>query len=77
MSRVLPFAAAQPKLSEIVAGMVPGDELVLTANGEPVAIVTRPQRATWPSLPGTAKDRYFWMALDFDAPLADFSEYME
>jgi antitoxin (DNA-binding transcriptional repressor) of toxin-antitoxin stability system len=42
MSRTLPLVAAQPKLSELVAGMVPGEELVLTANGEPVAIVIHP-----------------------------------
>jgi hypothetical protein len=32
---------------------------------------------SWPSQPGTAKDRSFWMAPDFDAPLEDFAEYME
>ena len=26
---------------------------------------------------GTAKDRILWMAEDFNAPLDDFSEYME
>jgi len=57
--------------------MVPGEELVLTANGEPVAIVIRPPRTSWPCQPGTAKDRSFWMAPDFDAPLEDFKEYME
>ena len=62
---------------EIVAGMVPGEELVLTADGVPVAIVTRPPRTSWPCQPGTAKDRSFWMAPDFDAPLEDFAEYME
>src|SRR3954454_5245302 len=77
MSRTLPLSAAQPKLAELVAGMIPGEELVLTTNGEPVAIVTRPQRTSWPCQPGTAKDRSFWMAPDFDAPLEDFAEYME
>jgi antitoxin (DNA-binding transcriptional repressor) of toxin-antitoxin stability system len=77
MSRTLPLAAAQPKLSEIVSGMVPGEELVLTTDGEPVAVVTRMSRTSWPSEPGSAKDRSFWMAPDFDAPLEDFAEYME
>lgn len=76
MSRTLPLGAAQPKLAEIVAGMTPGEELVLTADGEAVAVVTRPSRTSWPSQPGTAKDRTFWMAPDFDAPLEDFAEYM-
>lgn len=77
MPRTLPLAAAQSKLAELVAGMIPGEELVLTSEGEPVAIVTRPPRKSWPSEPGTARDRSFWMAPDFDAPLEDFAEYME
>lgn len=77
MSRMLPLSAAQSNLPEIVAGMVPGEELVLTADGEPVAIVIRPPRTSWPCQPGTARDRSFWMAPDFDAPLEDFAEYME
>ncbi len=77
MPRTLPLAAAQTSPSEIVSGMVPGEELVLTSDGEPVAIVTRPPRTSWPCQPGTAKDRSFWIAPDFDAPLDDFAEYME
>lgn len=77
MSRTLPLAAVQPKLPEIVAAMVPGEELVLTSDGEPVAIMTRPPRKSWPCQPGSARDRTFWMARDFDAPLEDFEEPME
>ncbi len=77
MPRTLPLDAAQSHLQQLVAGMVPGEELVLTAEGEPVALVTRPPRSSWPSQPGTAKDRSFWMAPDFDAPLEDFAEYVE
>jgi antitoxin (DNA-binding transcriptional repressor) of toxin-antitoxin stability system len=69
--------AAQAKLGEIVAGMTPGDELVLTADGRPVAVVTKPPRTSWPCQPGSATDRAFWMAPDFNAPLDDFAEYME
>jgi antitoxin (DNA-binding transcriptional repressor) of toxin-antitoxin stability system len=77
MPRALPLAAAQSILAELVAGMVPGEELVLTSEGEPVAIVTRIPRKSWPSEPGTARDRSFWMAPEFDAPLEDFAGYME
>lgn len=77
MSKSLPLVDAQPRLAELVAGMVPGEELVLTADNEPVAVVTRPPRTSWPCSPGSAKDRAFWMAPDFDAPLEDFAEYME
>ncbi|MCI0458821.1 MAG: DUF2281 domain-containing protein [Gemmataceae bacterium] len=73
----MPFDAAEGSLRQLVEGMVPGEELVLTAQGEPIAIVTRPPRTSWPCQPGTAKDRSFWMAPDFNAPLEDFAEYME
>lgn len=77
MSRTLPFDAAQGQLRELVENLVPGEELVLTAEGEPIAIVTRPPRTSWPCQPGTAKGTKHWMAPDFDAPLEDFAEYME
>ena len=57
-------------------GWFPGEELVLTVQGETKAIVTRPSR-TSSRQPGTAKDAKHWMAPDFDAPLEDFAEYME
>jgi hypothetical protein len=77
MPRKLPFDAAIASLHQLVEGMVPGEELVLTDRGEPKAIVTRPARTSWPCQPGTAKDTKHWMAPDFDAPLEDFAEYME
>jgi antitoxin (DNA-binding transcriptional repressor) of toxin-antitoxin stability system len=63
MPRTLPIAAAESKMSEIVAGMVPGEELVLTTDGEPVAIVTRPARSSWPCQPGTA---FEWLPISDD-----------
>jgi antitoxin (DNA-binding transcriptional repressor) of toxin-antitoxin stability system len=77
MPRALPLIAVQPKLTELVQGMIPGEEVVLTTEGEPTVVLTRLQRTSWPSPPGTAKDRSFWMAPDFDAPLEDIAEYME
>ncbi len=77
MPRTIPLSVAQPRLSEIVAGMVPGEELILTTDEVPVAIVTRPLPTSWPSEPGTAKDRSFWMSPDFDAPLEDYAESFE
>jgi antitoxin (DNA-binding transcriptional repressor) of toxin-antitoxin stability system len=76
-SRTLPLSAVTTKLPELLDGMAGGEELVLTTDGVPVAVVTRLERTSWPSMPGTAKDRSFWMAPDFDASLEDFAEYME
>lgn len=77
ITRTFPLAAERAKLFELVAGMAAGEEIILTQVGEPVAVVKRIERKSWPSVPGTAKDRSFWMAPDFDAPLEDFAEYME
>ena len=77
MPRKIPFDVAVASLHQLLEGMVPGEELVLTEQGEPKAIVTKPSRTTWPSEPGSAKDTKHWMAPDFDAPLEDFADYME
>ena len=77
MPKTFPIALVQPHLSNMVAAMVPGEELVLTENGETVALITRPPRTSWPCQPGTASERTFWMSPDFDAPLEEFAEYME
>jgi hypothetical protein len=69
MPRALPFDSAKGSLRELVEGMVPGEELVLTTQDEPLAIVTRAPRTSWPCQPGTAKDTKHWMAPDFNAPL--------
>ena len=77
ITRSLPLTAASPKLAELVAGMTAGEELLLTANGTPIAVIRKADATSWPSVPGVAKDRSFWMAPDFDAPLEDFTDYME
>ena len=77
MPRKIPFDVAVASLHQLVEGMVPGEELVLTEQGEPKAIVTKPSRTTWPCEPGSAKDTKHWMAPEFDAPLEDFADYME
>ena len=77
MPRTLPFDSVKSHLRELIEGMIPSEELVLTMQGEPVAVVTRLPRSSWPCQPGSAKDTKHWMAPDFDAPLVDFGEYME
>ena len=82
---------AQVKLSELVAGLAPGDELAITRSGRVVArIVGEDQGAakapaatdeegqprSWPSKAGSGKTEGFWMAPDFDEPLEEFREYM-
>lgn len=68
---------AKAHLREIIAGLNPGEPLVIVQDGEPVATVIRRQAQRWPCKAGSAKDTRHWMAPDFDAPLEDFREYME
>ena len=68
---------AQAHLPQIIVGLNPGESLVITQNGEPVATLARTQAKRWPSKAGSAKDTAHWMAPDFDAPLEEFREYME
>jgi prevent-host-death family protein len=69
---------AQNRLSDLVHGLSPDDEVVITENGEPVAKLARVDpKMSWPCKAGSAKGTIHWMAPDFDAPLEDFKEYME
>ncbi len=64
-------------LSELIHQLIPGEEVVITENNQPVARLT----AATPSRPvrklGTLKGTVLYMAPDFDTPLEDFKEYME
>ena len=68
---------AQAHLQQIIAGLNPGEPLVITQNGEPVATLARTRPNQWPCRAGSAKDTAHWMAPDFDAPLEEFRESME
>jgi antitoxin (DNA-binding transcriptional repressor) of toxin-antitoxin stability system len=68
---------AQAHLREIVAGLRPGEEVVLTDNGQPLAKLVKIERTSWPCKAGSAKDKILYIAPDFDAPLEAFKEYME
>ena len=68
---------AQTRLREVLAGLQPGEEVVLTDNGQPLARLVKTVRTSWPCKAGSAKDKIHWMAPDFNAPLDEFKEYME
>lgn len=56
MPRFFPFDQAAGALHELVEGLVPGEELVLTDKGKPKVIVTKPSGSSWPCEPGSAKN---------------------
>jgi antitoxin (DNA-binding transcriptional repressor) of toxin-antitoxin stability system len=68
---------AKAHLREIIAGLNPGEQLVIVESGKPIATLTRRRPQQWPCKAGSAKNTKYWMAPDFDAPLEDFREYME
>ena len=68
---------AQAQLPKLLAQLQPGEELTITTQGQPLAQVKKAQRNSWPCQAGCYRKTDFFMAPDFDAPLADFQEYME
>jgi antitoxin (DNA-binding transcriptional repressor) of toxin-antitoxin stability system len=68
---------AQAMLPQLIEGMNPGEEVVITKAGQPWAHVKKTERTSWPCKAGSYRKAEFWMAPDFDAPLDDFKEYME
>ena len=69
---------AQVHLGELIAGLQPGEEILITSAEKPVARLIAEQKPA-PQLrrPGTLRGTILYIAPDFDAPLEDFKEYME
>jgi antitoxin (DNA-binding transcriptional repressor) of toxin-antitoxin stability system len=76
----VPLEEAASRLSELIHGLSPGEELVITENDQPVARLT-PAKSEEKEKPtrklGTLKGTVLYMADDFDAPLDEFKEYMQ
>ncbi len=70
---------AESNLSELVRELQPGDEVILTDNGRPVARLgwAKGERPKQPRQPGTLRGTVTYMAPDFDEPLDDFRESMQ
>jgi antitoxin (DNA-binding transcriptional repressor) of toxin-antitoxin stability system len=68
----------QARLPQILDALAPGEEVVITRAGQPVARLTRPtDMPKGVPIFGRGKGTVLYMAPDFDAPLEDFKEYME
>jgi prevent-host-death family protein len=68
---------AQANLANLIHGMTPGDELVITENNQPVARLVPTAPAGAARQLGSMRGSVLYMAPDFDAPLDDFKEYMQ
>ena len=77
MSATVTIEEAQAHLAELVSRLAPGEEVVITANEQPVAkLMGQPTRALQPRQPGRAKGKLIILA-DDEEHLEDFKEYME
>jgi antitoxin (DNA-binding transcriptional repressor) of toxin-antitoxin stability system len=75
MSRIT-VDEAQARLPQLLEQLQPGEEITITEHGQPLALVKKVERGSWPCQAGSARGK-IRMAPDFDAPLDDFKEYME
>lgn len=76
MSTSVTLEEAQFRLKELIAGLAPGQEIVITENQQRVAklVGERVARPTRPA-PGLGKGSILYMAPDFDDPLEEFEEH--
>jgi prevent-host-death family protein len=67
---------AQAKLPDLIDRLVPGEELIITRNNQPVAkLVGQQQPVRKPRQPGNCKGM-LTIVSDDDEHLQDFAEYM-
>ncbi len=66
---------AQAKLPDLIHNLKPGDELVITENNQPVAVLVASRLSQPRPQPGRAKGMLTILAED-DEHLEDFKEYM-
>ena len=69
------LADAQAGLANLVHGLQPGEEILLTENDQPVAKILPAVPRRLPIL-GAMAGSVLYMAEDFDATLEDFKDYM-
>jgi prevent-host-death family protein len=69
---IVTLEQAKARLDELIARLQPGEEILITEHGEPLAQVKKAERTSWPCKAGSYRKAEFWMAPDFDAPPDDF-----
>jgi antitoxin (DNA-binding transcriptional repressor) of toxin-antitoxin stability system len=80
MTTTMAVEDIQLTVTELLDSLMPGDEIILTRNQQPVAklvsaaAIPRPKQRPGP---GLCKGMITHIAPDFDAPLEDMKEYTE
>jgi prevent-host-death family protein len=76
MSTAIEITEAQAKLTDIIAGLGPHDEVVITQSNRPVArLIGEPSTILQPRQPGNCQGLISVFA-DDDEHLQDFEDYM-
>ena len=76
MSTTVTIEDAQAHLAELVARLVPGEEVIITRDEQPVAkLIGQRAAGRQPRRPGSAKGKLRILAEDAEH-LEDFKEYM-
>jgi prevent-host-death family protein len=76
MSAMVTLEEAQAHLAELISSLVPGEEVIITDNQQPVARLL-PVKSPLQRKLGTMRGSVRYIAPDFDESLDDFKEYME
>jgi antitoxin (DNA-binding transcriptional repressor) of toxin-antitoxin stability system len=77
MADSIAFEVSQFGLNESIAGLGPGEEVILTQDQRPVAKLIITGTVERGRKLGTMRGSVKYMASDFDAPLVDFRECAE
>jgi antitoxin (DNA-binding transcriptional repressor) of toxin-antitoxin stability system len=73
----MPLEQAEGHLAEIIEKLSPGEEVVLTRDGKPVATIrATPPTPREPPHFGTLKGSILYIAPDFDAIPEGFEDYL-
>ncbi|HSZ59183.1 MAG TPA: type II toxin-antitoxin system prevent-host-death family antitoxin [Tepidisphaeraceae bacterium] len=75
---IVTIEQAKATLTELIHGLAPDEEVLITEHNQPVArLVPATREARKSRQLGTLQGTVTYMAADFDAPLDDFQDYME
>ena len=67
---------AKTHLSRLIKAVLDGEEVVISKRNHPVARLVPVEKPQTVRVLGRGGADGMWMADDFDAPLADFADYM-
>lgn len=77
MPETITIEEAQAHLAELIARLIPDEEVLITQNEQPIAkLIRQPEGLRQPRRPGSAKGKLTILS-DDDEHLEDFKEYME